>query len=110
MVQTSSHLLRDLRQNPRHPVHLTGVAQFADGSTSVRVVDLSYGGARIVLPLPVEAYDMPGLRSLRIAQVLQMRVVWRWSRGTQAGVEFVTPDKARAAIAHLIDSAADGWR
>ncbi len=66
------------------------------------------GGARIALPLPTTAYDMGGLRELRIAGALQLRIAWRWSRGHEAGVEFLSPGQAKSGLARLTEAATDG--
>ncbi|WP_169052589.1 PilZ domain-containing protein [Pseudooceanicola onchidii] len=94
--------LASVRQFERIHVNLTGIAVFGGGATSVRVLDLSYGGARIELPLPADSYGATTIASLRVSQVLQMRVVWRWSRDRQMGVEFASPALARGAIAQLV--------
>jgi hypothetical protein len=90
------------RRDKRYDVELDGVAVFPGGSTTIRVLDISYGGARIELPLHASLYSEQTIQALRIAQILQMRVNWRWSRDRQLGVEFVAPDLARGAIARLI--------
>lgn len=94
-----------LRRDRRYDVDLDGMAFFPVGSTSIKVLDISYGGARIELPLHSSVYSEQSIRALRIARILQLRVNWRWSRDRQLGVEFVAPDLARGAIARLIQTA-----
>lgn len=92
------------RRFDRYHVDLSAVALFTGGQASVRVLDLSYGGARLELPLHSSLYQPQGIRSLRIAGAIDLRVVWRWSQDRQTGVEFVASDMARTGIARLIEA------
>ena len=105
MAVSTRGLLNDLRREQRYAVNIHGVAQFSDGSTSVKIVDLSFGGARISLPLPCSAYDIRNIRFLRIDQAVQMRVNWRWSRDKLCGLEFIAPQLGRTTIQELIETA-----
>ena len=108
MTAGPKQLFSNLRRSPRIPVDLAGMAFFPEGAVTIRVVDLSYGGARIHLPLHSKAYEAQSIHALRIAGLLQLRVAWRWSRDRQAGVAFASPGLARGAIASLMDSGLTG--
>lgn len=91
-----------LRRFERHLVDMPGTAFFPFGTASIQVLDLSFGGARIELPMYAEFGQTRAIRALRIARVLQLRVVCRWSRDRQAGVEFLSPEQARRGIERVI--------
>lgn len=107
MAAPSTQTIPNLRRFQRYSVNLAGTAFFPDAATGVQVRDISFGGARIELPLPARAYAIQGIRALRIAGVLQLRVIWRWSQDRQTGLEFAAPDLARGAIDTLIDRLSD---
>ena len=91
----------DRRRHARRRYDLAGTAYFSGGAVSVRVIDLSPGGARLELPLVSNLYDPQTIIALRIYQILDLRVVWRWSRDRQIGVAFATPALAHNAIMAL---------
>lgn len=90
------------RRDDRVACDLTGIAFFPSGATSVRVIDLSGGGAQIELPLHTDIYKAQTIRALRVSKLLQLRVGWRWSRDRRCGVEFLAPDLARRGLTQLI--------
>lgn len=96
------------RRFDRLRVDLPGDLAFGPRSTPVVVLDLSLGGARVELPLPALAYDMPALSVLRIEDVLDQRVIFRWSRDRQLGVEFRSPDLSRTGITRVLDQIRSG--
>ena len=98
----SSQMQQDKRRHARHAVDLSGVAFFPSGSAHIRVIDLSFGGARIVFPMHSALYDARDVTSLRIADVLEQRVIWRWSNDRDVGVEFAAPDLVQGAVQRLI--------
>ena len=90
------------RRHDRVACDLIGVAFFPSGATSVRVIDISRGGAQIELPLHTDIYKAQNIYALRVSKVLQLRVSWRWSRDRRCGVEFLAPDLARCGLTQLI--------
>ena len=101
-----SHELKILRERrfERTRVNLRGTALFSDTSVAVKIIDLSYSGARIEFPLHASVYQSRGMTGLRIVDILHLGIVWRWSRGRMAGVEFISPTQLRDAISHLMET------
>ena len=103
VMSIQAHLMTTRRLHERHSVDLYGAAVFGSGSTSVKVIDLSYGGARISLPLPYAAYGGP-VQSLRIDGVIRASVDVKWSSGNVAGLAFRQPDQhLKALFAAFVD-------
>jgi hypothetical protein len=96
----------DRRQQVRVRVDLPGVAEFPTTKVSLRVVDLSLGGARVELPMHVSLYQLQDIQSLTIAANLYAKVAWRWSRDREAGLEFLAPALSKASILALIGQSA----
>ncbi|WP_407492677.1 PilZ domain-containing protein [Pseudooceanicola sp. MF1-13] len=95
----------DQRQQVRVCVNLMGVADFPTTKASLRVIDLSLGGARVELPMHVSLYDIRQVQALTIAGCLYAKVAWRWSRDRQAGLEFLAPALARSSVTELMREA-----
>lgn len=89
-----------VRANERHLVDLAGVAIFGIGSTSVRVLDLSLGGAKVSLPLPYATYGNDILL-LRIPNLIRAAVVPRWSADRIVGVEFRIPESVQVTLGNF---------
>ncbi|MGI3168155.1 PilZ domain-containing protein [Pseudooceanicola sp. C21-150M6] len=94
------------RQFERFDVSLEGEAHFTSGQTSVKIVDLSLGGAGLILPLPLPAYGAE-LEALRLPGVAFLKCRRRWSRDRQVGVEFRDQPQAAAALRPLLATLAD---
>lgn len=102
MVAHAFGLRSNARREDRYLVDLAGTAIFEDGAASVRVRDISLGGARIEFPMHAHLYQPEALLSLRIAGTLDLRAQWRWSRDRQVGLAFTSQDLAKAGITRLI--------
>ena len=93
------------RKHQRFLLNCHGFADFPTTTASLRIIDISLGGARIELPMHNAIYDLRHIRALRIDQVLNARVAWRWSNDRQAGVSFTAPALVRAGVMQLIEGA-----
>lgn len=96
-MSVDPNLLALGRVHERHAVNLYGKAVFGSGATSVQIIDLSYGGARVSLPLPYAAYGGPIL-SLRIDGILRASVEVKWSIGEKAGLAFRNLENHKKAL------------
>jgi len=103
-VVTIHPTIADQRAQVRYNVDLPSTAEFPTTIASLRVLDLSYGGARIEMPMHVSLYEIRQVQALTIAGSLYAKVAWRWSKDKQAGLQFVAPDLVRNAVDDLIQA------
>ena len=93
------------RRHPRVPVDQPCTVNFADRSTRAHLCDISYGGARIALPMVASIYQMHRLTSVHAPQIGLVRVQLRWHSDREIGVEFVAPQTVRQAVARIMATA-----
>ncbi len=95
MSQTNSFAQQ--RRFDRYDVNLYGEVDLPNGSTTVRVVDLSYGGARIEFPLPFSGYGA-SFQSLRLPGIAKLDCTKKWSHDYTAGLAFKNIETARKSL------------
>ena len=99
----------DQRRFVRYDVNWVGQAVFPTGTTTIRVLDLSLGGARIALPLPFASYQAE-IRQLRLPDIALLACSRRWSTDRLVGVQFDQPEQAYASLRTIIAQLEDRVR
>jgi len=97
---TSHHDTR--RRHFRHAIATDCVLVFDEHTVRCRTRDLSYGGARVTMPLPATSYALTSLRSLHLRGVGFIRVSARWHSDRDIGLEFDNAQHFRGALHQMI--------
>lgn len=93
---------RDRRADERFAITQDCTLIFEEHSARCRTRDLSFGGARLAMPLAAVAYPLDSLRSLQINGVGFLKAEVRWTDGHEIGLQFQAADGTRAALATLM--------